>query len=181
MGCTLTVRERLSSIPKMKGAFQILDESTQSKWPRDVQLPDDIIRLILVFQGGCVVAWQRDRIGSIYSKVYREFFGQRNGTRHLQTNTCERLLPYYCAFVTYLLSKDRRECRFSRYGRFHKTQRVYKSRKYFRPWSKLVKQYKLEGAIARLACKTEAPLIHYYECARRRFQAPFNPNIRLAP
>ena len=81
----------------------------------------------------------------------------------------DRLLGYYCAFVTYILSRPQRQCRFRRYGRFYRTTRIKQSRKYFRPWVPLVKKYKLQVDIARMACTTEAPLISYFQAAQRRF------------
>ena len=156
----------LSSKDEMDHAKAILDDSV--KWP-NVQLPADLVGLILVFEGGCIRAWQRDRIGVIYSNVYREFFGQHIGTVALQRTTNEKLLPYYCAFATYVLSKRPKVCRFARHGRFHRIERANKSRKYFRPWKELVRKYKLQYAITKYAHTTESPLIQYFSYASRRF------------
>ena len=130
MGTKLTLHQFSSNIVKMEPPDPILDDWSK---PCHVQLPDDLVRLILMFEGGCVQAWQRDRIGRIYSNVYREFFGQQNGTETLQRSG-DRLLGYYCAFVTYILSRPQRQCRFRRYGRFYRTTRIKQSRKYFKPW-----------------------------------------------
>ena len=165
MGCTLTLPEISSNKEQMLAPDPILDDLDK---PTGVQLPDDLVRLILVFEGGCVRAWQRDRIGRIYSNVYREFFGPANGTQRLQ-GTNDKLLGYYCAFVTYILSRPEKQCKFSRYGRFYKTTRVHKSRKHFRPWAGLVKKYNLERDIVRLANVTEAPLLSYFQASQRGF------------
>ena len=165
MGAKVTLPDFSSNIVKMEAPDPILDDWAK---PCHVQLPDDLVRLILMFEGGCVQAWQRDRIGRIYSNVYREFFGPQNGTTTLQKSS-DRLLGYYCAFVTYILSRPQKECRFHRYGRFYPTVRRYRSRMYFKPWIKLVKKYKLQADIARVACHTEAPLISYFQAAQRRF------------
>lgn len=162
MGMSLQKEPYLSNKHEIDHAQAILDDS--SKWP-NVQLPPELVGLILVFEGGCIRAWQRDRIGMIYSNVYREFFGPRNGTVSLQRTSNEKLLPYYCAFATYVLSKRPKVCRFSRHGRFHRVERANKSRMYFKPWKKLVYKYKLSNAIAKYAHTTEQPLIQYFDYA----------------
>jgi hypothetical protein len=169
MGCSLTAPLYRSSIIGKEGPQFILDKTP---WPTGVQLPPEMCVLILVYEGSCIRAWQRDRIGRIYSNVYQEFFGKQNGTQTLQERTPPQLLPYYCAFVTFILSRKFKYCRFNKFGKCHATQRAHKSRKYFRPWVALVKQYKMAPVIAKMACKCEAPLINYFECARqaRRFQ-----------
>ena len=167
MGCAITGPLYRSSILKKEGPDFILD---RTPWPKGVQLPDELSVLILVYEGSCIRAWQRDRIGRIYSNVYQEFFGKHNGTRALQETTPSKLLPYYCAFVTFILSRKFKYCRFNKYGRCHPTQRSHRSRKFFKPWIPLARRYKMAPTIAKLACKCEAPLVNYFECARRRFQ-----------
>ena len=159
---TLQKAQYLSNKHEIDHAQAILEDST--KWP-NVQLPPELVGLILIFEGGCIRAWQRDRIGMIYSNVYREFFGPKSGTVSLQRTTSEKLLPYYCAFATYVLSKRPKVCRFSRYGRFHRVERANKSRMYFRPWKKLAQKHKLSKAIAKYAHTTEQPLIRYFNYA----------------
>ena len=159
---TLQKAPYLSNKCEIDHAIAILEDS--AKWP-NVQLPPELVGLILIFEGGCIRAWQRDRIGMIYSNVYREFFGPERGTVALQETTSEKLLPYYCAFATYVLSKRPRVCRFSRYGRFHRVERANKSRKYFKPWKTLAQKYKLNKAITKYAHTVEQPLIRYFKYA----------------
>ena len=167
MGTPLATKSKPHQYKNSNTAFSPIDTEP---WPVGVKLCPDLVRLILVYEGSVVRAWQRDRIGMIYSKVYREFFGPRTGTQSLQNTTSEKLLPYYTAFATYILAKRPKVCRYSRYGRFHRIERQNKSRKFFRPWRGLAKKYKLHKAINQLAHKTEAPLIQYFDYASRRFQ-----------
>ena len=151
------------------------EEDPKDPWPKlteisGLQLPDEIAIVILMFEGSVLVAYQRDFIGTLYSEVYKTFFGSSYGIRRIQNTTPDNLLPYYCAFVTHVISLKSPRCRFSRHGRYQPVRRIRKSRKNMRIWLPITQRYDLTRLLNKYVALTTSPLAEYFKCERRRFK-----------
>ena len=151
------------------------EEDLKDPWPKlteksGLQLPDEIAILILMFDGGVLAAYQRDFVGTLYSEVYRTFFGARYGIRRIQETTPDDLLPYYCAFVSHVISLKEPKCRFSRHGRYQPVRRIRKSRKWMKHWKPITDRYNLIKSLNKYVALTTSPLSEYFKCERRRYR-----------
>ena len=152
----------------------IATNDPKDPWPKltektGLQLPDDIAILILMYEGSVLAAYQRDFTGTLYSEVYKSFFGSSYGIRKIQ-QTSSDLLPYYCAFVTHVISLKNPRCRFTRDGCYRPVRRVRKCRKHMREWKIITDRYDMTKQLNIYVALTTSPLAEYFKCERRRFR-----------
>ena len=160
-GCVVSMMSP-SNIPDPE---EILEEWPKLTKASGLQLPDDIAIVILMFEGSVLAAYQRDYIGTLYSDVFRTFFG----TRAIQESTPDKLLPYYCAFVTHVIASKKPQFRYSMFGRRQPTQRARKCRIHMKKWKTITNRYDMTNVLNQQVAITSAPLADYFACARRRF------------
>ena len=77
-------------------------------------LPNEIVELIALFEGRVLVAYLRDYVSQVYSRVYKQYFGYKFSLKYITggyvadhayyTPEYEAFdmghLPYYCAWST---------------------------------------------------------------------------------
>ena len=74
-------------------------------------LPKEIVELIALFEGRVLVAYLRDYVSQVYSRVYKQYFGYKFSLKYITggyvadyTPAYEGFdmghLPYYCAWST---------------------------------------------------------------------------------
>lgn len=93
-------------------------------------IPTELLCLILSFEGGAIIDFQLDYIGSIYIGVYRQAFGWQAGP-YPCTNTPREVsakLSLYMQLAEHIHSKKQKS-----------NIKIRKSRKFFLPWRKAFK------------------------------------------
>ena len=83
-------------------------------------LPKEIVELIALFEGRVLVAYLRDYVSQVYSRVYKQYFGYKfslkyiTGGYRIHSNRWTNViiedvgyghLPYYCAWSTMIRKK----------------------------------------------------------------------------
>ena len=80
-------------------------------------LPNEIVELIALFEGRVLVAYLRDYVSQVYSRVYKQYFGYKFSLKYItggyvispqvyysQLSEMGHL-PYYCAWSTVIRKK----------------------------------------------------------------------------
>jgi len=95
-------------------------------------IPTELLCLILSYEGGAIIDFQLDYIGSIYVGVYRQAFGWQAGSfidiSSYTPDTVRGKMSLYMQLAQHIHSK-KQDWRI----------KVRKSRKYFQPWRKAFK------------------------------------------
>ena len=74
------------------------------------RLPEDVLRLIVIFEGRVTRAYLREYISQVYSGVYQSYFGRRHSLKYICGSNDLRFdrmagLPFYAAWSSIIREK----------------------------------------------------------------------------